>query len=170
MKSHLMYHILHVWAMGNWKWTFDPYNKNQNIKLEFYLLSRSQQTWFSSFMSKEFKITLILIFKRKSWYFKIKERGIIDPSNNMEYKGQNDSYRYANNIVCPKIYTGTQRFPSTSYYIYQSIQFKTISRSAEIYEKGYQPHITPWMASITIEVASSGSMLEMQSTTSPSLL
>ena len=50
--------------------------------------------------------TLILIFKRKTRYLKINERGIIDPSNNMEYKGQNDSYRYANNIVCPKIYIG----------------------------------------------------------------
>ena len=57
---------------------------------------------------------LILIFKRKTRYLKIKERGIIDPSTNVEYKGQNDIYRYANNIVCPKIYIGTQRFPSTS--------------------------------------------------------
>jgi hypothetical protein len=58
--------------------------------------------------------TLLLTLKGPIQYLKIKERRITDPATNMQYKGQNDSYRNANHIVCPKIYIGTQCLPSTS--------------------------------------------------------
>jgi hypothetical protein len=57
---------------------------------------------------------LLLTLKGPTQYLKIKERGVTDPATNVQYKGQNDSYRNANHIVCPKIYIGAQCLPSTS--------------------------------------------------------